>query len=235
MIAHENAHIRRKDHWWKAAGYVLLAIYWFNPLIWLAYILLCRDIEAACDEKTIKAMNECERREYASTLLKYSVSRRMIITCPPAFGEIRVKERIKRIMDHKKPSVWLIVLAMVCCTAAVVCFLTDPPENSSADTGLSSSRHWRKWPYRAEGWRAPAAAISGKASYIRSATASKPMCILTITIQPMVFHLEKLLRRQQDLTDLTLCSFSISSMTGRPFLSRKKIRTVLPIPVNTDI
>ena len=77
------------------------AIYWFNPLIWLAYILLCRDIEAACDEKTIKAMNECERREYASTLLKYSVSRRMIITCPPAFGEIRVKERIKRIMDHK--------------------------------------------------------------------------------------------------------------------------------------
>lgn len=139
MIAHENAHIRRKDHWWKAAGYVLLAIYWFNPLIWLAYILLCRDIEAACDEKTIKAMNECERREYASTLLKYSVSRRMIITCPPAFGEIRVKERIKRIMDHKKPSVWLIVLAMVCCTAAVVCFLTDPPENSSADTGLSSS------------------------------------------------------------------------------------------------
>jgi len=126
VIAHEQAHIRRKDHWWKPVGFLLLSIHWFNPVLWLAYILLCRDIEAACDEKVIKHMEKDEMRAYSAALLHCSVHRRRIAACPLAFGETGVKERIKRVMNYKKPAFWVIVSAAVVCIAVAICFLTNP-------------------------------------------------------------------------------------------------------------
>ena len=97
VIAHEESHVRRRDHWWKPLGFILLAVHWFNPIIWLAYILLCRDIEMACDERVIRDMGERERVDYSEALLDCSVDRRMITACPIAFGENNVKERIRTV------------------------------------------------------------------------------------------------------------------------------------------
>ncbi len=126
VIAHELAHIRRRDHWWKPLGFLLLVVYWFNPLMWLAYALLCRDIELACDEKVIKDLGNEQRADYTQALLTCSVSRPMISACPLAFGEVGVKERVKSVMHYKKPAFWIIVLSVVACAAVAVCFLTDP-------------------------------------------------------------------------------------------------------------
>ena len=126
VIAHENAHIKRRDHWIKPIGFLLLAVYWFNPLIWIAYILLCKDIERACDEKVISQMNEETRKDYASALLECAVNRRRIAACPLAFGETGLKERVKGIMNYKKPAFWVIVIAVIACIVAAVCFLTNP-------------------------------------------------------------------------------------------------------------
>ena len=133
VIAHELAHIRRRDHWWKPLGFLLLAVYWFNPLIWLAYVLLCRDIELACDEKVIKELGSEQRADYTQALLTCSVSHRMIAACPLAFGEVGIKERVKSVLNYKKPAFWIIILAVVACAVVAVCFLTDPviPDNSS--------------------------------------------------------------------------------------------------------
>ena len=128
VIAHEQAHIHRKDHWWKPIGFLLLSVHWFNPVLWLAYILLCRDIEAACDEKVIKHMEKDEMRAYSTALLNCSVHRRRIAACPLAFGETGVKERIKRVMNYKKPAFWIIIAAVVACSAAVICFVTNPKD-----------------------------------------------------------------------------------------------------------
>ena len=130
VIAHEQAHIQRKDHWWKPIGFLLLSIHWFNPVLWLAYILLCRDIEAACDEKVIKHMEKDEMRAYSTALLNCSVHRRRIAACPLAFGETGVKERIKRVMNYKKPAFWIIISAVVLCSVVAVCFLTTPAASS---------------------------------------------------------------------------------------------------------
>ena len=130
VIAHEQAHIQRKDHWWKPLGFLLLSIHWFNPVLWLANILLCRDIEAACDEKVIKHMEKDEMRAYSTALLHCSVHRRRIAACPLAFGETGVKERIKRVMNYKKPAFWIIIAAIVTCVAVAVCFLTNPKEEN---------------------------------------------------------------------------------------------------------
>ena len=127
VIAHERAHIRRKDHWWKPLGFLLLCVYWFNPLLWVAYVLLCRDIEGACDEKVIREMGLEDRRGYSTALLNCSVRRRSIAACPLAFGEVGVKERVKSVMNYKRPAFWLVAAALVACVAAAVCFLTDPP------------------------------------------------------------------------------------------------------------
>ncbi len=132
VVAHEQAHIRRKDHWWKPLGFLLLAIHWFNPLMWLAYVLLCRDIEFACDEKVIKELGNEQRADYTQALLDCSVDRRMVAACPLAFGEVGVKERIKSVMNYKKPAFWMIVLAIVICIAVAVCFLTNPAEDAPA-------------------------------------------------------------------------------------------------------
>lgn len=130
VIAHEQAHIRRKDHWWKPIGFLLLAVYWFNPVMWVAYVLLCRDIEAACDEKVIKHMEKDEMRAYSAALLHCSVHRHRIAACPLAFGEVSVKERIKRVMNYKRPAFWIVIIALICAVLTAVCFLTDPLGNS---------------------------------------------------------------------------------------------------------
>ena len=126
VVSHEQAHIRRRDHWWKPLGFLLLTIHWFNPLMWLAYVLLCRDIELACDEKVIKELDNEQRADYAQALVVCSVNRRMIAACPLAFGEIGVKDRVKSVMNYKKPEFWIIFLAVIACVIVAVCFLTNP-------------------------------------------------------------------------------------------------------------
>ena len=126
VVAHEQAHIRRRDHWWKPLGFLLLTIHWFNPLMWLAYVLLCRDIELACDEKVIKELGNEQRADYTQALVACSVNRRMIAACPLAFGEVGVKERVKSVMNYKKPAFWVVVLAVIACVVVAVCFLTNP-------------------------------------------------------------------------------------------------------------
>ena len=126
VIAHEKAHLKRHDHWWKPLGFLLLTIYWFNPILWVAYILLCRDIELACDEKVIRDMGTEIKKPYSEALINCSVPRRMVAACPLAFGEIGVKERVKFVLNYKKPAFWISAAAIVICIAAAVCFLTNP-------------------------------------------------------------------------------------------------------------
>ena len=141
VIAHEQAHIRRRDHWWKPFGFLLLTGHWFNPLLWLAYVLLCRDIELACDEKVIRELEHDARADYSQALLTCAVDRRLIAACPLAFGEVGVKERVKSVLTYKKPAFWFVVLAVAACVAAGVCFLTDPAgrdlENITAQKGYA--------------------------------------------------------------------------------------------------
>lgn len=130
VVAHEQSHIQRKDHWWKPLGFLLLTIHWFNPLMWLAYVLLCRDIELACDEKVIRDLNGEQRADYTKALLTCSVNRRQIAACPLAFGEIGVKERVRAVMSYKKPAFWVILVSVLLCAALAVCFLTDPKDSN---------------------------------------------------------------------------------------------------------
>ena len=133
VIAHENAHIRRKDHLWKPFGFLILTLHWFNPFIWLGYVLLCRDIELACDEKVVKEFDNQQKADYAQALLTCSVNRRMIAAGPIAFGEVGVKDRVKSILNYKKPAFWIIIVAVLASMIAAVCLLTDPI--SEKDTG----------------------------------------------------------------------------------------------------
>lgn len=138
VITHETAHLKRHDHWWKPLGYLLLAVYWFNPLCWVAYILLCRDIEMACDEKVIRGMDRNEKAAYSQALLDCSFPRKRIAACPLAFGEVGVKERVKSVLNYKKPAFWIIVAAVVACIVVGVCFLTNPSDKSlSGKLGVS--------------------------------------------------------------------------------------------------
>ena len=130
VVAHEKAHIRRKDHWWKPLGFLLLTVYWFNPLMWVAYVLLCRDIELACDEKVIAELGNEQRADYTHALVACAVNRRMIAACPLAFGEIGVKDRVKSILNYRKPTFWIIVTAVVVCIVVAVCFLTNPLDSA---------------------------------------------------------------------------------------------------------
>ena len=134
VLAHERSHIARCDHWWKPLGYLLLSIHWFNPLLWLAYILLCRDIELACDEKVIRDMESHQKKAYSEALLNCSVNRRMIAACPLAFGEVGVKERVKTVLNYKKPAFWIVLAAILALTVTAVCFLTDPVKKDKAPT-----------------------------------------------------------------------------------------------------
>lgn len=126
VIAHEQAHISRRDHWWKPLGYLLLAVHWFNLLVWLAYVMLCRDIELACDERVIKDLGSSEKADYSQTLVRLGVSGRGLAVCPLAFGEVGVKQRVKAVLNYKKPRFWVMAAALLVIAAAAVCFLTDP-------------------------------------------------------------------------------------------------------------
>lgn len=141
VIAHEKAHIRRKDHWWKPLGFLLLSIHWFNPVMWLAYVLLCRDIEFACDEKVIRDMAPELRADYSQALLSCAVHRRQISACPLAFGESGVKGRIRSVLSYKRPAFWLILVGLFACIAVAVFFLTVPKEAESSLTPPLSEIH----------------------------------------------------------------------------------------------
>ena len=133
VCAHEKAHISRHDHWWKPIGFALLSVYWFNPLCWLAYILLCRDIEAACDEKVIKDKDREYMAAYSQALLDMSVPRKLITACPVAFGEIGTNERVKNVLKMKKTKIIIAAIAFCVCIALAIGFLTYPKEDK-ADT-----------------------------------------------------------------------------------------------------
>ena len=134
VIAHETAHIKRRDYLWKPIGFLLLSVYWFNPVVWLSYILLCRDIELACDEKVIRDMQTGDKKAYSEALLSCSVSQRMITACPVAFGEVGVKKRIKSVLNYKKPAFWVILVALIASVAIGVCFMTDPLQEENVTT-----------------------------------------------------------------------------------------------------
>lgn len=140
ILAHEQAHIKRKDHWWKLIGYMLLAVYWFNPLTWAAYNLFCRDIESACDEKVVCKLDEAGRRLYSNALLSCSMQRRVIMACPLAFGEISVKERIKSVLNYKKTKFGFLLFSIAICIVVAVCFLTNPVTGSAeSESGEQAS------------------------------------------------------------------------------------------------
>ena len=126
VLSHERAHLARRDHWWKPLGFALLAVYWFNPLLWLAYTLLCRDIELACDERVLRGMDAGQVKAYSSALLACSVPRRMIAACPLAFGEVGVGARVKNALRYKKPAFWVVAASVAVCIVVAVCFLTNP-------------------------------------------------------------------------------------------------------------
>ena len=126
VLAHERAHLARYDHWWKPLGFALLAVYWFNPLLWLAYALLCRDIELACDERVIRTMDKSAVKTYSTVLLACSMPHKAVISCPLAFGEVGVKERVRNALHYKKPAFWIVAASAIVCIAVAVCFLTNP-------------------------------------------------------------------------------------------------------------
>lgn len=126
VIAHEHAHLARRDHWWKVLGYLVLALHWFNPLVWVAYILFCRDIELACDEKVVKGLDGAARADYSQALLSCAAPRRAVAACPLAFGEGNIKMRVKSALHYKKPAFWVAAAAVLAVVIVAVCFLTNP-------------------------------------------------------------------------------------------------------------
>ena len=138
VIAHEEAHLKRHDHWWKPFGFILLSVYWFNPLCWAAYILFCRDIEAACDEKVIRDKDRDYKAAYSQALLDCSTQRRIIAACPLAFGETGVKGRVKGVLNYRKPAFWVIIVAVIVCIVVAVCFMTDPVKKGVDNSSGSS-------------------------------------------------------------------------------------------------
>lgn len=140
VLRHERAHLRRGDHLWKPLGFLLLAVYWYNPLVWAAYILFCRDMELACDERVIRDMAAEERAAYSQALLDCSRGRHWVAACPLAFGEVGVKTRVKAVLWYKKPAFWAVLAAVVVCAVVAVCFLTNPKgtENEEPDLSLAN-------------------------------------------------------------------------------------------------
>lgn len=144
VLAHERAHLRRLDYLWKPIGFVLLSLYWFHPLLWVAYLLLCRDMEGACDEKVIASMGGEAKKPYAEALLRSSVSGNRISACPLAFGECNVKGRIRAVLHYKKPSFWILIAALLLCTAVGLCFLTDPYSGTEPSDSWIAEIYWEE-------------------------------------------------------------------------------------------
>lgn len=140
IVAHEKAHLRRKDHLWKPFGYMLLCVYWFNPLCWIAYMMLCKDIELACDEKVIQDMSFADKKEYSKVLLSCASQRRLVLACPLAFGEVGVKERVKSVLNYKKPAFWITLAAIAVCIIMAICFLTNPKKDLNDEMAEADNR-----------------------------------------------------------------------------------------------
>lgn len=141
VLAHERAHLRRRDHIWKPLGWLLLSVHWFNPLVWLAYALFCRDVEYACDESVVGGLDADGRRAYARALLECSSPRRAA-ACPLAFGETGAKARVKGVLNYKKPARWALIAVVAACAVLAVCFLTEPkPAEPALPEGLSLSEY----------------------------------------------------------------------------------------------
>ena len=138
VIAHEQAHLKRGDQWWKPLGFLILAIHWFQPFVWAAYILFCSDLELACDESAVKKLNPQERKDYSYALLSCSMQRRLVTVCPLAFGEAGVKKRVKEILNYKKPTFWVVLAAVVVCVIVAVCFLTNPKQGTTTTILLTN-------------------------------------------------------------------------------------------------
>ena len=132
VLAHEQAHLRRGDHLWKPLGYVLLSIYWFNPLCWVAYFLFCRDVEQACDEAVIERMNPQQKKDYSAALLACAAPNRIQV-CPLAFAEVGVKQRIAGVLNYRKPKFWVVALAALLCVSLTAGLLTDPVKATKAE------------------------------------------------------------------------------------------------------
>ncbi|MBQ8404598.1 MAG: M56 family metallopeptidase, partial [Clostridia bacterium] len=140
VIAHEKAHIKRLDYVWKPLGFLVLALHWFNPAMWVAYVMFCRDIEFACDEKVIRLIGAEKKQEYSTALLNLSAPKHIISACPLAFGENGVKARIKGVLNYKKPAFWVILVAVVLAVAAVVAFFAGPASNAPIDKSQYSEQ-----------------------------------------------------------------------------------------------
>ena len=143
VIAHEQAHLKRGDQWWKPLGFLILAIHWFHPFAWVAYLLFCNDLELACDESAVKKLNPQERKDYSYALLSCSMQRRLVTVCPLAFGEVGVKKRVKEILNYKKPTFWVVLAAVAICVIVAVCFLTNPKDTTillTNEAGKSENR-----------------------------------------------------------------------------------------------
>lgn len=136
IIAHEKAHLQRKDYLWKPLGYLLVCVYWFNPLCWIAYNMLCKDIELACDEKVIKDMDFDNKKEYSRVLLSCASQKHLVYVCPLAFGEVGVKERVKSVLAYKKPALWISIIAVLLCIIIAICFLTNPESKEEIGESL---------------------------------------------------------------------------------------------------
>ena len=126
VLAHERCHIRRWDHVWKPLAFLLLAVNWFNPILWAAYVLLGRDMERACDEMVLKNADAAQRAAYSRALVACAAQPKMAAVCPLAFGEVAVKERVKNVLNYKKPALWAVILLVVAAAIIGVCLLTKP-------------------------------------------------------------------------------------------------------------
>lgn len=142
VLLHERQHIRRGDHWWKLTAYAAVSLHWFNPLAWVTYVLMCRDMELACDQETVKGMDNARRKAYSAALLSCAAKRSGIAACPVAFGEISVKERIKMVLNYKKPGFWVTFLALIAALAVGVCLLTTP--RTDLDRCERALRQWQE-------------------------------------------------------------------------------------------
>ena len=138
VIAHEQAHLKRGDQWWKPLGFLILAIHWFQSFVWVAYLLFCNDLELACDESAVKKLNPQERKDYSYALLSCSMQRRLVTVCPLAFGEVGVKKRVKEILNYKKPTFWVVLAAVAVCGIVAVCFLTNPKQGTTTTILLTN-------------------------------------------------------------------------------------------------
>ena len=136
ILAHERTHLEKGDHWFKMIGFLALALHWFNPLVWVAYVLLCKDIELACDERVVQFMDLEERKSYSAALLSCSTNRAHFAACPVAFGEVSVKNRIKTVLNYRRPSFWVSLLGVVAILFVAVCLLTNPAKEPDTPAAI---------------------------------------------------------------------------------------------------